>query len=219
VNPDLKQAQQRKSQGPAASISGFEHVMRYWDARRGLFAAKVLPGEFYVTRNEELVVTVLGSCIAACVFAPELKVGGMNHFMLPHTGGNEQFKFTGGPSTATRYGTHAMEGLINEIVKLGVPKNQMQIKLFGGGKILQQMTDVGKRNIDFIHAYLEQETMTAAAEDLGGPHPRKVVLWPQTGRVQVKHLSRLDSGTVVKLESSYESEIDREKVASDVELF
>jgi len=219
VNTDLKRAQALKAQGPAKSLSGFEHVMRYWDARRTLFAAKVLPGEFYVTRSEELVVTVLGSCIAACVFDPDMKLGGMNHFMLPHTGGDEHFKFTGGPSTATRYGTHAMESLINEMVKLGVSKQRMRIKLFGGGKILQQMTDVGKRNIEFIQAYMKQESMQPAAVDLGGPHPRKVVFWPQTGRVQVKHLSRLDTGTVVQLERSYETEIEHKKVASDVELF
>jgi chemotaxis protein CheD len=210
---------QRKARGPEKPVRGFEHIMRYWDNRCGHWAAKVLPGEFYVSRNEELIVTVLGSCVAACIHDPVLKVGGMNHFMLPEGGDDESYTFRGGVSSATRYGTHAMESLLNQLSKLGVERGDMQIKLFGAGKILKQLSDVGKHNAEFVREFLANERLTIAAEDLGGPHPRKVVFWAHTGRVQVKRLSRLDTGTIAHRETSYLQDLGKDQVGGQVELF
>lgn len=212
-------AMQRREQGPQPPLRGFDHVMRYWDNRCGYYAAKVLPGEFYVTRNEELIVTVLGSCVAACIHDPVLKIGGMNHFMLPHSGSEESFTFQGGASTATRYGTHAMESLLNQLAKLGAERDRLQIKLFGAGKILKQLSDVGKHNAEFVREFLANESLKIAAEDLGGPHPRKVVFWAHSGRAQVKRLSRLDTGTIVHRETSYLNDLGRDQVGGQVELF
>jgi chemotaxis protein CheD len=154
-------------------LPGFERLQRYWDPENKRWTAKVLPGEYYVTRSGEAITTVLGSCISACIRDPMLGVGGMNHFMLPEDG-------PGGGSTwldpaiglATRYGSYAMESLVNDLLKLGAARNRLEVKLFGGGKILTSMTDVGLRNIEFIHGYAQMEGYPIAAEDLGGTQPR-----------------------------------------------
>src|SRR6185312_3936064 len=107
------------------------------------WSVKILPGEYYVTKADETVTTVLGSCISACVRDPKLNIGGMNHFMLPE----DKFRPNNGletaVGTATRYGSHAMESLINDLLKLGAARDRLEIKLFGGGRILSGMTDVG----------------------------------------------------------------------------
>src|SRR5690348_5057665 len=136
---------------------------------------KLLPGEYYVSRTDEAISTVLGSCVSACVRDPACGLGGMNHFLLPENA-------TVGPNywldpsvgLATRYGSYAMESLINDLLKLGAVRERLEIKLFGGGRILQGMTDVGERNIDFIKSYMQLEGLRVAAEDMGGTQPRKV---------------------------------------------
>ncbi len=135
--------------------------------------AKILPGEYYVTRSEEVITTVLGSCISACIRDPSAQVGGMNHFMLPEDSssgdGNRWLDPVAG--LATRYGSHAMESLINELMKLGASRSRFEIKLFGAGRILASVTDVGARNIAFVHEYLKTEGLRALAEDLGDIFP------------------------------------------------
>lgn len=101
------------------ALPGFEHVNRYWDVRMSLPAAKILPGEFYVSRTGEMIVTVLGSCVSACIRDRQLGIGGMNHFMLPHKGAHSTEVWGSAVSSASRYGNWAMEFLINEILKLG----------------------------------------------------------------------------------------------------
>ena len=99
--------------------------------------AKILPGEYFVTRHEEALSTVLGSCVAACMRDPKLRVGGMNHFMLPIDSGKGDGLWGDGPTgVATRYGSYAMEQLINELLKMGAKRERLEVKLFGGGKIL-----------------------------------------------------------------------------------
>ena len=133
-----------------AAVRGFEGIHRYWDPATEAWTAKILPGEYYVTREAEAVSTVLGSCISACIRDLETGVGGMNHFMLPEdngSGGGSWNTADGGAST--RYGLYAMESLINELLKLGARRERLEVKLFGGGRILPSMTDVGMRNIAF----------------------------------------------------------------------
>tara|TARA_B110000211_G_scaffold71965_1_gene83454 strand:- start:2017 stop:2529 length:513 start_codon:yes stop_codon:yes gene_type:complete len=146
-------------------LPNFEHIKRYWDSGRGSVVAKVLPGEFYVSKNNELISTVLGSCIAACVYDEVLGIGGMNHFMLPIQKGVE---LKNAHSLSCRYGNWAMEYLINEVLKNGASRCNLKVKLFGGGKIISAMTDIGLGNISFAAAYIKEEALNLVAHDMGG---------------------------------------------------
>ncbi len=197
-------------------IKGFDHVKRYWDKTQSIYAAKILPGEYYVTQSDECITTVLGSCVSACIRDSRLGIGGMNHFMLPVKSGHEGGSII---SDAARYGNFAMEHLINDIIRNGGQRNNLEFKLFGGGRILQAMMDVGKKNIEFVLEYLETEGFRAIAEDLGDVYPRKVIYYPKTGKVRVKKLKSLHNDTIIKRESAYMDQLRVEPVEGEVELF
>ena len=202
------------------SITGFEHVNRYWDREREVIAAKILPGEYYVTNQNELITTVLGSCVSACIRDKELGIGGMNHFMLPQTNagkinkGNEAIV-----GIATRYGNYAMEHLINTILSNGGRRKYLEVKVFGGGKIIPALTDVGLKNIEFVLNYLDQEGLKLLSQDLGDIYPRKVVYFPRTGRVSMKKIQDLHNDTIIQRERQYIKTLKDVPVAGDVELF
>ena len=207
---------------PARSLDGFGHVNRYWDPVHDLYAAKILPGEYYVTINDEAVVTVLGSCVSACVRDRVFGIGGMNHFMLPGSAGGERASDSwksSDTSASTRYGNFAMEHLINDILKNGGRRNNLEVKIFGGGKILAQMTDIGQRNISFVYDYIRTENLKLVAEDVGDIYPRKVYFFPSTGKVRVKKLRSLHNNTIVERENAYLNSLKREPVAGEIELF
>src|SRR5690606_35591093 len=138
-----------QADGLSPALPGFEHISRYWDDQHGCVSAKILPGEFYVTRHDELLVTVLGSCVTACIRDRETGVGGMNHFMLAE-GGDDLV----GPSA--RYGVYAMEILINHLLKNGARRQNLEAKVFGGGRVLSSLAGamIGERNADFVIKYL-----------------------------------------------------------------
>lgn len=202
------------------ALPGFEQVNRYWDPTNHIYAAKILPGEFYVTVEHELVTTVLGSCVSACARDRVLGIGGMNHFMLPtDASGSGAWTVGGLPSEATRYGSYAMEQLINEILKAGGQRRNLELKIFGGGKILRNVTDIGQQNIRFVRNYLRLESLTLVGEDVGDLYPRKVNYFPKTGRAMVKKLRKLNNDTIFKRERSYSNAIRETQVSGDVELF
>ena len=151
-------------------------------------AVKVLPGEYYVTTEDMVIMTVLGSCIAACLWDPKAKVGGMNHFMLPEGGGD----------TSGRYGSYAMELLINEMIKLGARREWMQAKVFGGGQVMHSFTtmNVGERNTQFVLEYLQTERIAVISKDVLDIHPRKVCYFPATGKAMVKRLAHSHPDTL-----------------------
>ncbi|TQV86712.1 chemoreceptor glutamine deamidase CheD [Aliikangiella coralliicola] len=194
----------------------FNHINRYWDKNTGLPTAKILPGEFYVTMHNEAITTVLGSCISACIRDPGSGLGGMNHFMLPVQGDNTDFE---GLSSAARYGNFAMEQMINDILRNGGRREKLEIKIFGGGKVMRGMMDVGKRNIAFAKEYIEVEKLNLVAEDVGGMYPRKVVYFPKTGKVLIKKLYSKHNSTIEDRDENYFSRISKQEVAGDVELF
>jgi chemotaxis protein CheD len=144
-------------------------------------AVKVLPGEYYVSADDLVVMTVLGSCIAACIWDPRVRVGGMNHFMLPE----------GGSDSGGRYGSYAMELLINELMKQGARRETMQAKVFGGGAVMSSFTtmNVGERNTKFVLDYLQTERIAVVSKDVLDVHPRKVCFFPATGKAMVKRLA------------------------------
>jgi chemotaxis protein CheD len=145
-------------------------------------AVKVLPGEYFVASEDIVVMTVLGSCIAACLWDGRARIGGMNHFMLPDGD-------TGDGSG--RYGSFAMELLINEMLKLGARRETIQAKIFGGAQVMAGFTtmNVGERNTQFVQDYLSTERIPIVSQDVLDIHPRKVCFFPVTGKALVKRLA------------------------------
>jgi chemotaxis protein CheD len=189
----------------------------YYDRTFSCDAAKILPGEFYFTGKDMLIVTVLGSCVSACIRDRISGVGGMNHFMLPDGGAD-----TDNPVSASmRYGTYAMEVLINELLKAGAKRENMEAKVFGGGNVLRGFTaiNVGQRNAQFVLDYLRTEKMRVIAEDLNDIYPRKVYYFPRTGKVLVKKLKVEHNDTLKKREQDYARRLTIAPVGGDIDLF
>ncbi|MGD0490527.1 MAG: chemoreceptor glutamine deamidase CheD [Steroidobacteraceae bacterium] len=209
-----------KSPRPRAA-PGFDRIQRYWDAHVQHWSAKILPGEYYVTRNVEAVSTVLGSCICACLRDVETGVGGMNHFMLPKDQSTGSDSWNSGDGTpSTRYGVYAMESLINETLKLGARRERLEMKLFGGGQILPSMSDIGPRNIEFARGFAALEKLDVVAEDVGGTTPRYVIYFPATGRVLLKRLRPIESSEIAQSDVLYRQRLVEQPAATDdVELF
>ncbi len=201
-----------------ATLPGFETVNRYWDHRMQCIAAKILPGEYYVTASRELVTTVLGSCVSACIRDCVTGVGGMNHFLLPLNDG-ETWSETEIASLANRYGNYAMEHMINDILKQGGRKQNLEVKIFGGSKIIKSMTDVGNSNICFVRNYLRTEELKVVAEDLGGTNPRKIMYFPDSGRVLVKRIKDLHNDTIIKREHAYIESFEEDVTQGNVDFF
>ncbi len=199
-------------------LPGFEHLRRYWDPAQACVTVKVLPGEFYVSNQDELVTTVLGSCVSACIHDARRGIGGMNHFMLPEPRG-ERDSWTATVGRAARYGSDAMEQLINAILGAGGQRADLQVKIFGGGRVLAQLTDIGQRNIDFVQRYISTEKLKLCASDLGDVYPRQVQFFPNSGRARVRLLRRHDDVRLVDDERSYLKRLANDPIKGDVELF
>jgi chemotaxis protein CheD len=180
---------------------------------------RIHPGEYYVTAADESITTVLGSCISACIRDPTAGVGGMNHFMLPEDGGSADRWLDPSAGLATRYGSYAMESLMNDLMKRGARRERLEIKLFGGARILASSRNIGQRNIEFIRKFLSIEGLRAVADDLGDVHPRTIAYSPRTGKVHVKRLRPLDATAIAAREKSYMAEIAGRPQEGDVELF
>lgn len=189
----------------------------YFDRSFDCEAAKILPGEYYYTHKPMVIVTVLGSCVAACIRDRVSGIGGMNHFMLPD-GDND----IGNPTSASmRYGAYAMEMLINQLLKAGARRENLEAKVFGGGNVLRGFTaiNIGEQNAQFVRAFLRAEKIRVVAEDLNDVHPRKVYFFPATGRVLVKKLKQLNNYTLVRREQDYASRLKTNDVAGEIDLF
>jgi len=171
----LAELKARPRRAGEASFFFFDHHFQH-------NAVKVLPGEFFVAREHLTIVTVLGSCIAACLWDSHTGVGGMNHFMLPDGDSAD---------TSGRYGSYAMELLINEMMKLGARRETLQAKIFGGAQVMHNFTtlNVGERNTRFVQDYLATERIPIVSEDVLDIYPRKVVFFPVTGKAMVKRLA------------------------------
>jgi chemotaxis protein CheD len=201
-------------------LPGFENINRFWCRNMNMEMVKILPGEFYVTSSNEIIATVLGSCISVCIRDAKLGIGGMNHFMLPENNkkSDDSWKYNK-IDKAARYGNDAMEHLINELLKNGGRKNRFEIKVTGGGRIMAKMNDIGAKNITFIKDYLETEGYDIASEDTGEVYPRKVRYFPKTGKLQVMKLRSLHNDTLISRETDYKKHIEEDKIEGDVELF
>ena len=220
MNPNVSTQYQPTHPQPKAP-KGFDHINRYWDKQQGVYAAKILPGQFYVSVAGEMIVTVLGSCISACVRDRYNGVGGMNHFMLPVQRENMEAGVLSALSESARYGNWAMEYLINEVLKNGGEKRNLEVKVFGGGKVLESMSqiDIGRKNIDFVRHFITSEKLSLAAEDVGGLYPRKVLYFSDTGSVKVRKLKTVRNDVVFERERSYARTINTKPTQGDIELF
>jgi len=188
----------------------------YYDRTFDCDAAKILPGEYYYTAKDMLIVTVLGSCVSACIRDRTRALGGMNHFMLPDGGE------PGNPVSASmRYGTYAMEVLINDLLKTGARRENLEAKVFGGGAVLRGFSamNVGERNAAFVINFLKTERIPVVAEDLNDIYPRKVYFFPRTGKVLVKKLMQTHNDTLAKRELDYASRLKVTPVSGAVDLF
>jgi chemotaxis protein CheD len=208
---------------PAQTLGGADDggsfaARRYFDPAHGSWIVKVLPGEFYVTpKSDEVIATILGSCVSACIRDRHAGIGGMNHFMLPlaHERG------WGDDPQSTRYGNFAMEKLINELIKSGCSRERMEIKVFGGGNVIDTSSNrpVGTQNAEFVLHFLEAEGLRCAVQDLGGQYPRRIHYSPATGRVVRRLLGTGDSHVITREEREYAARLLEKKPAGDIELF
>jgi len=220
------------------TLAGTAHIA-YYDRHFRTNAMKLLPGEYQVAAAGTMLVTVLGSCVSACIRDTHLGIGGMNHFMLPE-GGDP----SGVASESARYGAYAMEILVNDLLKHGANRKHLEAKVFGGGILIDPVASaprsvtapgvaarrrdvrvapawrsVGERNAAFVLDFLSGEGIRVAARDLLDVHPRKVYYFPGTGRTLVKKLRTLNNDTIFQREREYRARLLSERVEGHIELF
>ena len=188
----------------------------YYDPRFVRQAVKILPGEYFSTGNDTLMVTVLGSCVSACLMDLHNGVCGMNHFLLPSDRGSE-----GEFCEASRYGMYAMELLINQMMNLGADKRHLQAKVFGGGNVVAgiSVTNVGQRTSEFVTAYLRRERIPIVASDLMEDYARKIYFFPDSGQVLVKRIRKFNNSTIMDRESAYRIKLKQGPEQSEFEQF
>jgi len=152
-------------------------LRKFRNPRDGFLHVQLTLGDTYVTSNaEEVLTTILGSCIAACIRDPVTGIGGMNHFLLPDG--------TAGDREARCYGVNAMELLINDILKHGGDRRRLEAKLFGGANVVSALTDVGSRNYAFARQFLTDEGIPIVGGDVGGDQARRIQYMPVSGRAR-----------------------------------
>jgi chemotaxis protein CheD len=204
---------------PPVSLADFGHIQRYFDPKMDNVTAKILPGQYYVTTADELVTTVLGSCVAACIWDPEAGVGGMNHFMIPgmDQSGAGDNNDSYGPA---RYGLFAMEFLINAILKCGARRERLLVKLAGGGQVVRSRTPIGQENVAFARQYLEDERFQLVGEHVEGDRARRLVFHPLSGRSKVLELSPVEYTSAERDEERYARKVEEQpEDYGDIELF
>ncbi len=208
------QSSQARSKAAAQDHGGVKR--RYFDRKYNAWIVKVLPGECYTTADpDEVLVTILGSCVSACIRDTRRHIGGMNHFMLPE-GASAAW---GGTDYAMRYGNHAMESLINALLKHGARKSDLEIKVFGGGSVIQSSSDVGSKNAQFVKSYLQKEGLVAVSEDLGGEAARRIHYYPATGKVMRRLLIETSHTAIEQDEREYRRSLSHTPECGDIELF
>jgi chemotaxis protein CheD len=191
-------------------------ILAFDDAPLELSKVRLLPGEHHVTDDPgRTIVTVLGSCVAACIRDHAAEVGGMNHFMLPQS----EIGDWGEAMASLRYGNFAMERLINDVLSRGGRRNSLEIKVFGGANVRQNGTNLGWLNAQFVEAYLAAERLPIAARHLYGIYPRRVQYIPTTGKVAMLELRRQADLAVVETEESYGQMLKKMPLDGSTELF
>jgi chemotaxis protein CheD len=191
---------------------------RTFNKAYGVHVIKIFSGEWGVSNvQEEMFATILGSCVSACVHDPVIKIGGMNHFLLPRDTDDGTVV---AEHAAARYGVYAMEMLINGVLKAGGQKNRLEFKLFGGGNVLNNnSTKIGSKNANFVRQFMRDEGLKIISEDLEGEQPRSVHYYPTSGKVMMRKLQRAEDFAIVEEEKQYQRKLQTKPVEGDIELF
>ena len=165
----------------------------------------IIQGEYATSSDEACFMnTVLGSCVSVCLHDPTIRIGGMNHFLLPEGSGTEV--------EGVIFGLHAMELLINDLLRAGASRSKLQAKLFGGASMIAGLSDVGARNVEFAHRFLRDEGFAIVSEDTGGRRGRRLRFWPASGRVQMRYMQVAEAVEINEVKPD-------PKPQTDVELF
>jgi len=188
-------------------------MSRFWEPRVNAWIVQVLPGELHVTSEPEVIATVLGSCVSACVRDTKNPIGGMNHFMLPRAPRGT----AGDLSAPARYGVFALESLVNQLLRRGARRSDLEVKVFGGGRVINLGGDVGRNNVEFVRQFFAAENISIVSEDVGGTVARRLRYWPMTGRVQLMSMPMATATDVVEQETVAATRLV--PVAGSVELF
>ncbi len=191
--------------------------IRSFDRDFQLEVVKILPGQYHATGGPVGITTVLGSCVSTCLWDPQQRIGGMNHFMLPGDNGTAASPV---PKSA-RFGVYAMELLINDMLKIGADRRRLVAKVFGGGRVLQGFgsLDVGARNCEFVLEFLQVEGIPVLAQDLLDRYPRKIHFAPDTGRVLLKRLDGVRDDAVQRQEREYLRKLGSDAASGSIEIF
>lgn len=206
----------RRSEMEDLPVSEYFHGKRsFFNKTFGINVIKIFAGDWFISnKQDEMLATILGSCVSACVRDPVLALGGMNHFLLP---GDEKDNIATGD--AARYGVFAMESLINGLLKAGAQKSRLEFKVFGGGNVINNSAKIGSKNAKFIRDFLRREGYRITAEDLEGEYPRSLHYYPTSGKVMMRKLKRKEDYVVVEEEAKYQNAISKKPIEGDIELF
>lgn len=206
------------AQTASAESAGIDHLAgnRYFDHTFQVEAVKLLPGEYFATASNLVLVTVLGSCVSACIRDRDAGIGGMNHFMFAESKSRSPVN-----TASARYGAFAMEVLINHLYKLGARRGNLEAQVFGGGRIMASLASskVGEQNSRFVLDYLKTEGIPVTAKDLLDVYPRKVYFFPNSGRVLVSKLARHRNDTLVQREREFAARLTQVPFSGDIKLF
>ncbi len=189
---------------------------RFFEPKINSEVVSVLPGHFFVTGEPDLAIsTLLGSCVAACIRDTRTGFGGLNHFLLPDADAARSGGFS------SRYGVHAMEMLVNEILKAGGSREHLEAKAFGGARVIDTSSSdpIGARNGQFVRDYLASEGISLVATDLGGSRARRVYYYPNSGNVTVQRLPLNETGSATAHEAALKQSMAKAKPSGAVELF
>ena len=197
------------------SLAAARSSRRYFDPRFDATIITVAPGEHQITSApDEIVATVLGSCVSVCMRDPNAGVGGLNHFLLPKNNGADA-------SAGERYGDTAMEVLINDLMKRGARRANLEAKVFGGARVLSgaTMLAIGDGNIAFTTEFLKREGIPIVSKDVGGTRSRRIHYQPATGRAWVQHVQPGVRSAETEQEVAYLNRLKTQPVAGEVEVW
>lgn len=194
----------------------YDGIKRYYDQNMEMTVIKLITGDCYWTSaKREMIVTILGSCISVCLYDPKLKIGGMNHILLPY--GDDDNK-----QGNTRFGSYAMEELINGLLKIGARKNKLKAKIFGGSDIMKNSSRIGDKNVKFAKEYLSNEGIELVSFDVGGDDARRLHFFPDTGKAMIRKLRRKEDMVIIEKENEYKNILVhkvKEESKASVDLF
>ncbi len=186
---------------------------------QGMQTIHLKAGDYHITNQNQIITTVLGACLSACVRDRELGIGGMNHFILPYFAVNENsdWEYTA-VNSAIRFGTHNMEQLINSILKQGGKRNNLEFKFFGAGNVIGPPNNIGEHNIKFIRDFMNTEGYGISAESLGNEYPIKINYHPVSGKAWVKRVE-IATLEVAAQEKLYIHQLEEKIMDGTIEIF